>query len=124
MKFLPPLAVAILPLLYAHAPASAQINPFRSGRVEAGLSPQDTDILLSSVNQLNRRTDIAVGTSESWSNPATGSHGTSSVTGLLERSGMACHRIQHEVSARRAKTPRQYDLTWCLTQSGEWKIAE
>jgi hypothetical protein len=119
MKLLPQLVAVVL--LLASLPAAAQINPFRSGRTEAGLSGEDSDLLFSSVNQLNRRKNVAVGSSESWRNPATGSHGTSSVTQILERSGMTCHRVHHKVSARGARTPRQYDLTWCLTPEGEWK---
>jgi hypothetical protein len=120
MRLLPQLAASVL--LLASVPAAAQINPFRSGRTEAGLSGEDSDLLLSSVNALNRRRDVAVGSSESWRNPATRSHGTSSVTQILQRSGMTCHQVRHEVSARGARTPRQYELTWCLTPEGEWRI--
>jgi hypothetical protein len=111
-------------VVLAVAPAAAQINPFRSGRTEAGLSGEDVDLLLSSVNALNRSKDVAVGSSESWRNPATGSRGTSSVIQILNRAGMTCHRVRHEVAARGSTVPRRYDLTWCLTPGGEWKMAE
>ncbi len=119
MKLLPQLAAVVL--LSAALPAVAQINPFRSGRTEAGLSGDDSELLLSSVNKLNRRKDVAPGSSESWRNPATGSYGASSVMQILERSGMTCHRMRHEVFPQGAQTPRQFELTWCRTSEGEWK---
>jgi hypothetical protein len=111
-------------LVLAAMPATAQINPFRSGRTETGLSGEDSGLLLSSVNRLNSRKNVEVGSTESWRNTATGNHGASSITQIFNKAGMTCHRVRHEVSAQGAAGPRHYDLTWCLTADGEWKIAD
>ncbi|MGE4046994.1 MAG: hypothetical protein AB7F35_19185 [Acetobacteraceae bacterium] len=122
MKAFLPLAVALIPLVGSLVPASAQINPFWAGRNDPRMSAEDNNLLLASIDRLNRRKNVDVGASDSWRNPQTGSHGTSSVTGIFQRSGMTCHRMRHEISTR-GDSPEPYDLTWCLTPEGAWKIA-
>ena len=109
-------------LMLAATQARAQINPFRAGRHEARLSEQDLDLLQSSANQLNRAPGVAVGATVRWSNPKTGSHGTASVERIFKQRGMICHLLRHEVYPLGEPQPRRYDLTWCLTADGEWKV--
>lgn len=120
MRPLRPLMTALL--LFAALPATAQINPFRSRGTEPGLSETDADMLLSSINRLNRAENVAIGAAESWNNPETGSRGTSSVARIFHRAGMSCHLLHHEIAVRGRTPPRRYDLTWCLMPAGEWKI--
>lgn len=102
--------------------AFAQINPWRGSKAGEFLSADDLDALLASVNQLNRSANVAVGAAEPWRNPRSGSQGVSTITGLTQHGGMNCHVIRHQFSVRKSTTPSQYDLTWCLTPAGEWKI--
>ncbi len=101
--------------------AHAQINPF-VGRHEPRLSGHDLGLLMSSINQVNRAPAVAIGTTAGWSNPNTGDHGTSTVKRIFQERGMTCHLLRHEIFSRGEPQPRRYDLTWCLTADGEWKI--
>jgi hypothetical protein len=102
--------------------ARAQVNPFRSGRYETRLSPEDIDRMLSSANQVNRTPGVAVGSKASWGDPKTGSHGTSTVERIFKQNGMTCHLVRHETFVRGDAQPRHFDLTWCLTPADEWKV--
>lgn len=115
---------AVAALMLMGTQAQAQINPFRSGRNEPRLSSQDFDLLMSSANEANRAPAVAVGTTAAWKNPQTGSHGTSKVERIFQQKGMTCHLLRQDVFVRGAPQARRYDLTWCLTPSGEWKIAQ
>jgi hypothetical protein len=114
-------SIAIGLLVSVPLPALAQINPFVSSRAAPRLSDQDMKLLLASVDQLNAQPDVSVGASNSWNNPETGSHGSSSVTRIFKSHGMTCHRLHHEVAAGGRTPPRTYDLNWCLTPDGSWK---
>ena len=116
--------LAILLTVTVGMPASAQINPFRSGRTEPGLSNEDLDLLIASANQLNNGKNVKVGSSENWRNPSTGSYGNASVTQILNRDGSPCHRLHHEFTPRASNSHRTADLIWCRTFAGEWKISE
>src|SRR3954454_3998454 len=112
--------LALLLAMLAAMPASAQINPFRSGRTEPGLSNDDLNMLTASANRLNNGKNVKVGSSESWSNPSTGSHGIASVTQILERNGLPCRRLHHEFTPQASNSHRKADLIWCRTSDGEW----
>src|SRR4051794_40357368 len=116
--------LAILLMMIVGMPASAQINPFRSGRTEPGLSNEDLDLLIASANQLNNGKNVEVGSSENWRNPSTGSYGAASVTRILNRDGSLCHRLRHEFTPRASTSHRKADLIWCRTSDGEWRISE
>jgi hypothetical protein len=104
-------------------PATAQINPFRSNRSQAPLSETDLDLMGNSINQLNRKPHVEVGAEESWSNPATGSYGSSKVTGIFEQAKRPCHALHHEFFPQGSTPPTTYDLKWCRISNGQWKIA-
>jgi len=74
----------------------AQINPFRGNRAEPALTGTDLDLLGASVARLNQNPKVAVGSKEEWTNPATGSHGTSIVTRVFTSSQRPCHTLHHE----------------------------
>ena len=102
--------------------AHAQINPFRSNRTGATLSATDLDLLEDSVRRLNTNSQLQVGAQDQWSNPATGSHGTSAVTKIFTSGKRPCHAMHQEISPEGSTPPKSYDLTWCLASDGKWKI--
>lgn len=116
----------ILVLGMTSSGAMAQFNAFQTEPGGPKLTGADLDIMLGSVNQLNRSDAVAVGSSESWSNPATGSSGKSTVTRLTEKEGMKCHVIGHDFSVGKppAASRFQVSFTWCLTPDRGWKIAD
>jgi hypothetical protein len=104
-------------------PAMAQINPFRSNRSQTPLSQTDLDLMGDSINRLNREPHVAVGAEERWSNPATGSYGSSKVTRIFEQAKRPCHELHHEFFPQGSTPPSTYDLKWCRISNGQWKIA-
>jgi hypothetical protein len=113
--------VAVL-LLAAPLPALAQVGTFWSSRNGPQLSGADFDQMFASITRLNAESSIRIGASEDWSNPSTGSHGTSTVTSIFTSDGLPCHGLHHEIAAQGRMPPRPYDLTWCRTSDGTWKI--
>ncbi|MBV9375545.1 MAG: hypothetical protein JO320_10885 [Alphaproteobacteria bacterium] len=99
--------------------AQAQINPFR-GSGSRGLSPEDNQLLFDSVARLNAAEPSHAGLSEPWSNPQTGSSGTSTILRVFRSGSMPCHLVRHHVIVAGRPAP-DYRLTWCRTPSGEWK---
>ncbi len=94
--------------------------PF-GGNFGPGLSPEDNRLLFESVARLNAAEPSRVGRSDTWSNPQTKSHGSSTILKVFHSDGMECHLVRHRIVAERPPS-RNYRLTWCLTASGEWKI--
>jgi surface antigen len=114
--------VAALLLGGSLLPAAAQINPFRGNRAQTMLSATDLQLMGDSITKLNKTPDLQVGSSDQWSNPATGSHGTSSVTRIFTSGGLQCHAMHHDFFAEGKEPSRGYDATWCRTPKGQWKM--
>jgi surface antigen len=120
-----PLSPSCLPVaptacLLLTTAAQAQVIPFQ-GYFGPGLSAEDSRLLFDSVERLNAAEPSQVGRSETWSNPQTKSHGTSTIIRVFHSGGMACHVVLHDIAAGKPP-PRDYRLTWCRTSTGEWKI--
>jgi surface antigen len=115
------LSAALAVCVLLSAAAQAQINPFR-GSGSRGLSPEDNQLLFESVARLNAAEPSKVGSSEAWSNPQTKTSGTSTVLRVFHSGGMVCHLVRHHIVVAGTPPGRDYQLTWCRTPSGEWKI--
>jgi surface antigen len=96
----------------------------RSIRSEATvqLSATDLDLLGDSIRRLNTNPQLQVGARDDWSNPATGSHGTSEVTKIFTSGKLRCHAMHHEISPQGHTPFTPYDVTWCRASDGKWKI--
>ena len=101
------------------AATQAQVIPF-SGNFGQGLAPSDNQMMFESVARLNAVEPSKVGQSDSWSNPETKSHGSSTILKVFHSNGMTCHLVRHHIVAARPPS-RNYRLTWCRTATGEWK---
>jgi len=97
----------------------AQVIPF-AGNFGPGLAPSDNQMLFDSVARLNAAEPSKVGLSDSWSNPETKSHGSSTILKIFRSNDMTCHLVRHHIVAARPPS-RNYRLTWCRTATGEWK---
>jgi surface antigen len=86
------------------------------------LSQQDLDMIRAAViNQVHGK---PVGTTASWSNPASGNSGSIKLGTKLVRKTQQCEGIEYTV--RSGGTPvytEHYHLTSCLQSDGTWKIA-
>lgn len=118
--------IGLVGVTAAGAPALAQFNPFLAKQSGPALRGDDLDLFLASVNHLNRAANAAPGLSETWSNPRTGSKGTSRITEMTTKANMACHVIQHAMTIGKAPRSRDsaFTLTWCLTPDRGWKVAD
>jgi surface antigen len=114
------LSVALAALAVLPVAALAQVIPFQ-GNFGPGLSPRDNQMMFESVARLNAAEPSKVGQSDSWSNPQTKSSGSSTIMRIFRSGGMPCHLVRHQVVAVRPPA-RNYQLTWCRTSAGEWKI--
>lgn len=109
-------------LLSTPAALHAQINPFWSNRAGGHLTAEDLNRLGSSIDRLNSARPPRVGETASWSNPNTRSSGTSTLQRVFDSGGMPCHLLRHHISAAGRMPGRNFDLTWCRTRNGEWKL--
>jgi surface antigen len=114
------LALATLCFGLLAAPVLAQINPFKDRN--AKLSATDLELFDASVDRLNHEANLAAGAKSEWSNPATASHGLSTVRKVFFDGKYSCHLLGHEIYAEGRETARTYDLTWCRAPDGKWKI--
>jgi hypothetical protein len=106
-------------------PAAAQINPFNNSNAPGKpLQQSDMTQLFASVDKLNKAPNVKPGAQETWSNSATGAHGTSKVTSVRKIGSTTCHVIHHEIEAPSWAKPAVYNLTWCPDAKGEWKIRQ
>ena len=117
------LAATALLLGIAVQQAKAQMNPFRSSR-NATISEEDNRLMFDSIDRLNKTSPLHVGQSEQWSNPKTGTSGSSTVQRIYRSHGMACHLLRHHIVVQKREPGRTYNINWCQTASGEWKSVE
>ena len=102
-------------------PAHAQINPFR-GSKGTPLNAADIDALTDATNRLLDRPDVAVGSTETWSNPQSGGNGTVTAGSPLQRHGLSCRSVQYTLSFPGDSASRNRTLVWCKTKDAGWKI--
>jgi surface antigen len=115
-------ALAVLLLLAAVSVSSAQINPFRSNSRATGLTNSDVGMLFTTAGLVNKNEPVKVGDAQDWSNPSSGNSGKVTVTRLFRYGGMECHSLRYDLSFRASNAPRTYNVDWCKTKTGEWKI--
>jgi surface antigen len=101
-------------------PAHAQINPFR-GSKGTPLRSADLKALTDATYRLLDRPDLAVGSTETWSNPASGGNGTLTAGDPVQRHGLSCRSVDYTVSFPHDSSSRDRTLVWCKTPNG-WKI--
>jgi surface antigen len=100
--------------------AQAQLLP--TWETHITLTQQDLDMIRGAVtNQVHGK---PVGTTASWSNPASGNSGSIKLGKKLARKNQQCEDIEYTV--RSGGTPvytEHYHFTSCLQPDGTWKIA-
>jgi hypothetical protein len=100
--------------------AQAQINPFRGKQTR--LSSEDLAIMNQTAAGLYQADGIAPGSSASWSNPKSGNSGVVSIRNTTTQHGMLCHLVNYQAKFKGEANPRSYNVTWCRTASGEWRM--
>jgi surface antigen len=113
-------ALAAAAVLLAAASGEAQLFP--TWETHIVLTQQDLDMIHSAVtNQVHGK---PVGTTASWSNPASGNSGSIRLIKKLVRQNQQCEEIEY--TARPKGPPgytEHYHFTSCLQPDGTWKVA-
>ena len=100
--------------------AQAQLLP--TWETHITLTQQDLDMIRAAVS--NEVHGKLVGTTASWSNPASGNSGAIKLVKRLTRKNQHCEDIEYTV--RSGGSPvytEHYHFTSCLQPDGSWKIA-
>jgi surface antigen len=102
--------------------ASAQAQLLPTWETHIVLSQQDLDLIHSVVtNQIHGK---SVGTTASWSNPASGNSGFIKLGKKLARNNQQCEEIEYTMrSGGPSVYTEHYHFTSCLQPDGTWKIA-
>jgi surface antigen len=112
----------LVAIVFGLIAASAQAQLFPTWETHITLTQQDLDMIHSTVtNQVHGK---PVGTTASWSNPASGNSGSIKLIKKLTRQNQQCEEIEY---IARSKGPpvytEHYHFTSCLQPDGTWKIA-
>jgi len=113
-------ALAAVLIVGAGLPAQAQLNPFSRAGFE--LSQEDIDLLQAAAKELYIDESVAVGTVETWSNPASGNAGSVQLIQLFDHKGMPCRRLQHDIMVKKVANTFRYIFDRCKTPDGSWKL--
>ena len=112
-------ALFVAGLIIAGA-AHAQLLP--TWETNITLTQQDLDMIHAAVtNQIHGK---PIGTTASWSNPASGNSGSIKLVKKLARKNQRCEDLEYTV--RSGGTPvytEHYHFIGCLQPDGAWKIA-
>jgi hypothetical protein len=102
--------------------AKAQMMFGRQWETAVALSQADMDMIKATLaRQIH---DKAVGTSASWSNPASGNSGTITLVKTFVRNGLRCEQIDYRLVSSGAGRPYDdYTLTSCQLADGTWKLS-
>ena len=102
------------------ATAQAQLLP--TWETHITLTQQDLDMIRNAVtNQVHGK---PVGTTATWSNPASGNSGSIKLVRKLARKDQQCEDIAYTArSSGRPVYTEHYHFTSCRQSDGTWKIA-
>ena len=101
----------------------AQLNPFGWDPNTALLTDEDWRLVWEETVSLNRTPDAAAGETRAWTDAASGNSGKVTLTRVFESNGMTCHALRYTISFSGKPVPQDYNLNWCRTSAGQWRIA-
>ena len=106
----------------AAAPAGAQMDTFGLNLAEPKLTQSDFQMLWDSASNLNEAPSPQPGDSRSWKNPQSGNFGQVALERVFQSDNMPCHALRYTFTIAADPQPRVYDINWCRTSDGAWKI--
>jgi len=118
------LAKLVLPIALAISvqPAHAQMLWGRAWETNVSLSQADIDMIKTTLAQ--KIHGQAVGTSASWSDPASGNSGSLTLLQVFFRQGQRCEQIAYRISPPTKGSSDHYILMSCLQPDGTWKLSD
>lgn len=115
-------AKALVPIFVGFMIASAQAQLLPTWETQIVLTPQDLAMIHAAVTrQVHGK---PVGTSASWSNPASANSGSIRLVKKLIQNNQQCEEIEYTI--RTYGPPiytEHYHFTSCLQPDGTWKVA-
>ncbi|WP_146101858.1 hypothetical protein [Rhodopila globiformis] len=100
----------------------AQLNPFGSNPNVALLTDEDWRLVWEDTVSLNRTPDAAAGETRAWTDATSGNSGKLTLTRVYQSNGTTCHAVRYAISFPGKPVPQEYNLDWCRTAAGQWKI--
>jgi surface antigen len=113
-------AAVLFIAILAWLPAEAQLLGLGI-ETNIELSRQDLDMIRHTVNtQIHGK---PVGTTATWSNPASRNAGKITLTRNFVRNGQQCETLDYAITTkRRPVRPEHYRLSSCLQPDGQWRL--
>ena len=113
---------ALIAIVFGLVAGSAEAQLFPTWETHITLTQQDLDMIHNAVtNEVHGK---PIGTTASWSNPASGNSGSIKLVKKLVLNRQQCEEIEY--TARTKGPPiytEHYHFTSCLQLDGTWKIA-
>jgi hypothetical protein len=118
LKFAVPITLAL-----AFHPAQAQmLGSWSWAETNVVLTQADLDMVKTALAQQVH--DKKLGTSASWSNPASGNSGKMTLLQISSRDGRRCEQIEYRMSPPSKTEPSdRFVLISCIQPDGAWKLS-
>jgi len=113
---------ALIGIVVGLGAASAEAQLFPTWETHITLTQQDLDMIHNAVtDEVHGK---AVGTTATWSNPASGNSGSVKLLRKLALKGQNCEEVEYTASTKGPPVyTEHYHFTSCLQLDGTWKIA-
>ena len=106
--------------------AAAQLSTPFGPDSKARMTDEDYKLWGDAVTKLLDETPAKAGSTQSWSNPASGNHGVFTILKLYTMNNMPCRKVNSLVTynPELGYAPRSLTLGACQTANGEWKVTD
>lgn len=110
-----------LNVAYSAGAKAQMITPFPGYRGPT-MGEEDYKLANIAVGKLLNDKPPAIGRYETWSNPASGTHGKYTILDIFTLKGMDCRKVSSDVVFDEVGVaPRSFTLDACKLPTGEWK---
>ncbi len=117
-------AVALLSgLATMSIPANAAVflRGYLTGVPSSSLTKADWDAFQNAAQNLLGQIPATPGQSQDWQGPS-GAHGTLTIKRVFEKHDMPCREVNALFDAKKGPGGRNYMLTICRNNAGDWKL--
>jgi surface antigen len=105
------------------ANAAVFLRGYLSGVPKSWLTADDWRVLQDSAQILLNQVPAVPGQSQDWQGPS-GVHGTLIIKRVFAKSDMPCRVVDTHFVNKAGNHSRNYEITVCRIQSGDWKLAD
>lgn len=100
-------------------------SPYAQGRsrLNTGLNSADLQAMGAVAARLYQQDNVANGTTDHWANPKSGNRGSVTVVRSFTNAANPCREVRYVIQLHNRRGARSYNLNWCRTAAGVWKIS-